>query len=262
MESQQLSSSWLRQWFIDQFGWAWAGVAIAWWFLIFIGQDHASMAHRHSVSIPHLLYALGAWETMLVAMMLPSVIPVAQLFRRVSQNQPDQTLVQVAFIAGYLIVWTGFAILSVSCDPVLQLFSHSLHHWISSSFLPVVADQVVFGVISIGVGLFQFTPLKQNCLQGCRSTATFIAQHYDRGWQSGMNLGVQHGLYCLGCCIALMIEMMVIGIHNLQWMLIFTAIMTLERLWKFGQLFAAWVGVSFIAIGLLSIFGMINFSVG
>jgi predicted metal-binding membrane protein len=242
MESQQTAPGWVRQTLIEDWGWAWGGIAITWGLLLWSGQSQSHSMHHHPIALlSQLAYSLSAWETMLIAMMLPSVLPIAQLFRRVSQDQSDRLQAQGAFLLGYLIVWTGFAVLAVLAEMTWNQ--------IAPSRLP----PILFPLLSIGVGLFQFTPLKQNCLKGCRSAATFIAQHYDRGWKSGLNLGIQHGLYCLGCCIALMLEMVVLGVHNLQWMLLFTAIMTLERLWKYGEQFAIWVGVLLIVVGFAGI---------
>lgn len=244
-----------------ELGWAWGMVAIAWSILLVAGYRHESMLHTSSsnwaATLQHLSYSVSVWETMLVAMMLPSVLPIAQLFTRLNQHQPDSKPAQTAFLAGYFLIWTGFSICAVIADFVLQGLFHRLHHHLGQS---LVAFNVFIGVTSIAVGVFQFTPMKAACLRGCRSAATFIAQHYDRGWKGGLNLGVQHGLYCLGCCFALMIEMSVIGLHDLRWMLIFTGIMTLERLWKFGEWLANWVGVSLIVLGLLSVFGINVFS--
>lgn len=266
MEWQQKDQEWLRQALIEDLGWAWIVVSIAWIILLITGYSHTSTLHSHTndsnwlATVQHLSYSLSAWETMIVAMMLPSVLPVARLFTRLNHRQPDCQSAQVAFLAGYLTIWTGFAICAVFADIVLRSIFHCIHPWISQ-YLPIVLSfDLRIGAVSIAVGLFQFTPIKETCLRGCRQSAMFIAQYYDRGWKSGLNLGIQHGLYCLGCCFALMVEMGVIGIHDLRWMLVFTAIMTVERLWKFGEWIADWVGIGFIVLGLLSLFGINVFS--
>lgn len=109
----------------------------------------------------------------------------------------------------------------------------------------------VQGVVLMGAGLFQFTLLKQNCLKGCRSAAMVIAQFYQQGIFGAWRLGWGHGMYCLGCCWALMLIMLVVGMSNLSIMLGLTAVMSLERLWKHGETLSKWVGVILASGGLV-----------
>lgn len=251
---------WLTHLLWDELGWAWGLVAVAWALLLLTGHDHpqGNMAHLHhhpasapliARTIAQLLHSFGAWETMLVAMMLPSVLPIAKLFIQVS-NRQENRVAPFAFLLGYLTIWTGFSLLMVG----MPLLMRSV-----ISFPPPLSVDWIRGITLLGVGLFQFTPLKQACLKGCRSAATTLAQYYQPGWQGGWQFGIEHGLYCLGCCWALMLEMAVLGLENLSLMLIFTAIMAIERLWKHGEAFAAWVGIGMIGLGGWTIVGVAQF---
>ena len=86
------------------------------------------------------------------------------------------------------------------------------------------------GVLLLLAGLYQFTPFKRTCLEFCRSPATFIVQHWQRGVSGGFYLGAAHGLYCLGCCWALMLLLFVGGVMNLWWIGALTIFVLLEKL--------------------------------
>lgn len=102
-------------------------------------------------------------------------------------------------------------------------------------------------------GLFQFSELKEYCLKACRYPLSFLHHHYQRGLRGAWNLGIHHGLYCLGCCWALMSVMLVLGVGHLAWMLLLTGIMTIEKAGSLGQVLVSFVGV------VLILFGTINF---
>ena len=76
---------------------------------------------------------------------------------------------------------------------------------------------------------FQFSSLKQQCLQVCRHPFSFLTHHYERGLLGAWKLGIYHGLYYLGCCWALMLVMFVMGVGHFTWMLLLTVVMTMER---------------------------------
>lgn len=234
--------------------WAWSGVVLAWISLVWMAfaypmhsQQHlaSEMMHHHDLTsgiamvFEGLRYLLH-WQVMLAAMMLPSVLPVAHLLSSVIQSNSERTQAQFGFVLGYWAVWTlaaiGFYIAQLLAPFVVARLPWGVHPWT--------------GIFVVGAGLFQFTPMKTRCLQGCRSAAMAIAQYYYPGILGGWQLGWQHGLFCLGCCWALMGLMGIVGLHNLMIMLVLTALMAVERLWRYGEQVAYGVGVLLIAIGL------------
>ena len=103
-------------------------------------------------------------------------------------------------------------------------------HWLLLSTMMEARERTFRGVLLLLAGLYQFTPFKRTCLEFCRSPATFIVQHWQRGVSGGFYLGAAHGLYCLGCCWALMLLLFVGGVMNLWWIGALTIFVLLEKL--------------------------------
>jgi predicted metal-binding membrane protein len=239
---------WLKQKLLGDLNWIWILVAIAWFALILTGHHFHHQHHMTHTYLPPSLVALGSWETMIVAMMLPGTLPTARAFIHIATKQSDRVSAQFAFLSAYMAVWTGFAGLVFAGDLGVD---YGLEKLYQLGFAPV-ATPFVMGWTLMGMGLFQFTPMKKACLKGCRSGALFIAQRYEKGWQAAWKLGVEHGLYCLGCCWALMIGMMILGMENLWLMLLFSAVMVMERVWKYGERLSIAVGIALVFVGGLS----------
>ncbi|WP_082065467.1 DUF2182 domain-containing protein [Aliterella atlantica] len=209
----------------DELRWVWGIIFLA-WALILLAEiaGYGHLLHHNSLvddSIPlilKLLVFIGMWQVMIVAMMLPSSIPMLKLFARASSTQTRSQQALVIFICAYATVWTGFAIALFGLDIGLHKW-HWLRQtpWLYSGFTLAIASA------------FQFSSLKQQCLQVCRHPFSFLVHHYQRGAIGAWNLGLYHGLYCLGCCWALMMVMFVMGVGHLTWMLALTAVMTMER---------------------------------
>lgn len=245
----------------NDLNWLWLIVGLSWISFICFGHDHSTMHHSmyssaqgavyHAHAMTHhvaplhrrIIFELSAWQTMTIAMMLPSTIPMMQKFSQISASKHDQHQSQFAFLFAYFVVWTGFAIVMIAVGHLIKLPQSQL-------WMPQPLVHSINALSLIGAGLFQFTPMKQSCLSGCRSTAMMILQHYQPGYRGGWAIGVRHALFCLGCCWALMVASTVLGMQNLTNMLVFSAIMTLERSWKYGERFAVWVGAIMIAWGI------------
>jgi predicted metal-binding membrane protein len=263
--------NWLRA----DLNWVWVFVFLAWCVLLFLGYSsghplnsmdshpdgrltghlnrHHHFIHHSGLSfstILSLFISLGHWEIMIIAMMLPSVLPLTQAFIQVSQSYTDRLSAQCAFVLSYITVWTIFSGLMIGMSLIISHLSsvQSSDGW-SAIGLPGLSQSVIQGITLIGVGSFQFTSMKRSCLKGCRFAAMIIAQYYYPGWQGGWNLGWQNGLYCLGCCWALMLSMAIVGMENLTFMLVLTAVMTLERTWKYGEGVAIAAGVGLMGWG-------------
>ena len=98
-------------------------------------------------------------------------------------------------------------------------------------------------------GLFQFSRLKYRCLDKCRAPFGFIAERWQgpRPWRSAWRLGLDHGLYCVGCCWALMLLMFVVGTGNVGWMLGLGAIMAVEKNMPWGRHLSRPLGATLVA---------------
>lgn len=180
------------------------------------------------------------WATMMVAMMFPTVMPIVLLHRMVTRKRGAGTASTVAFGAGYLIVWTIVGVLPLA---VLIGFRHVSQDagWIAP----------VSGVVLAVAGAYQFTAWKEICQRACRSPMTFLMTHdFGAGPLGAARTGVAHGLYCLGCCWALMAVLFVVGLMNLAWMAGIAVVFLAEKNWRHGPLLTKVAGGGLVALGI------------
>ena len=172
---------------------------------------------------------LGTWTVMMAAMMLPSVAPFALLYARGAS-----AVSAPGFLAlGYLGVWALVGIPAYAIDRALGM-EHS----------------GATAAVLIAAGLYEFSPVKQSCLRKCRSPVDFLVKHWHPGLGGALRLGIEHGAYCLGCCIALMAVLVVAGGMGLVWVVAIAAVVAAEKLLPRGPLVGKIGGVGLIAAGI------------
>jgi predicted metal-binding membrane protein len=148
----------------------------------------------------------------------------------------------VGFVAGYLLVWTAAGLVPLT---VLQALNQMLFPFSTSTLVRLG------GAVILLAGVYQFTPLKNACLKSCRSPMGFIMTHdFGGGAPAAARAGMSHGLYCLGCCWALMAVLGVIGLMNLAWMAVIAVVFFLEKNWTYGVQLTRVVGTACIVGGL------------
>lgn len=191
------------------------------------------------------LYVAG-WTLMTVAMMLPATLPLIDIFRRLTRERLDRLQLVALLIVGYLGVWLAFGFAAHVFDLGLhEAFDHSPS---------LQANTWVFGAGPLlAAGLFQFSRLKYRCLDKCRAPLSFVIQHWRGGdtRAQALALGAHHGLFCVGCCWALMLLMFAVGTGNIGWMLVLGAIMAVEKNMPWGRKLSAPLGLALIAWGAL-----------
>lgn len=194
---------------------------------------------------PRLAVFLVGWTLMTVAMMLPSSLPLLNLFRRMTGARPDAAGLLARLLVGYLLVWAGFGVLAYLGDAWL-------HAAVAAA--PGVG-RLVAPLVVLAAGVYQFTPLKHACLERCRSPYSFLVEHWRgvRPARDALRLGVRHGLFCLGCCWTLMLLMFALGGMNPAWMLGLGALMAAERATTWGRRLTAPLGLSLIAWAVLQV---------
>jgi predicted metal-binding membrane protein len=165
---------------------------------------------------------VAMWGMMMVAMMLPSAAPMILLFAAIERRRRDRSPLPatILFSAAYMVVWIGFSIAATLLQWQLE---------VAALLSPAMAsaNALFAAVVLIAAGIYQFTPLKQACLRGCRSPLEFIS----RFWSSGAFLmGLRHGLYCVGCCWMLMLLLFVGGVMNLLWVALLAAFVLAEKI--------------------------------
>lgn len=186
----------------------------------------------------------GLWTVMIAAMMLPSAVPLFRLFVVAASDQFHRARVLASFAAGYAAVWTAFGFVALQFDAVV--------HRSVDAFSWVAAHQWLVGAAILGLaGAFQFSELKDRCLTQCRHPGAYLLRHYRRGAPAAFTLGWSHGLFCLGCCWALMLVMFAAGVADLRWMAALGVVMAYEKVGRHGETLAAAVGVSAIILAIL-----------
>ena len=194
-----------------------------------------------SAALAATLYLTG-WILMTVAMMLPTVIPLLEIFRRLTSHRPERTKFLALIIAGYLVIWGAFGVAAHSADWLL--------HQVVERFAWLDARPWVIGAATLFVaGAFQFSALKYRCLDKCRAPLSFVMERW-RGrhdFWNALRLGIDHGKFCVGCCWALMLLMFGVGVGNIGWMLALGALMAAEKNLPWGRKMAAPLGVGLMA---------------
>ncbi|HUP92209.1 MAG TPA: DUF2182 domain-containing protein [Solimonas sp.] len=182
------------------------------------------MQSRWDLTYAALIF--GMWAAMMTAMMLPSAAPALLIYGHVCRSDPAVASVALrvhAFAAGYLLVWAGFSAAATLLQWQLA---------VSGLLTPMMelGSARVGGALLILAGAWQWTPLKRSCLAQCRSPAAFISAHWRRGIAGALRMGVDHGLYCLGCCWAVMLLLFVGGVMSLAWIAAISVFVLVEKL--------------------------------
>jgi len=183
---------------------------------------------------------LAMWTVMMVAMMFPTVAPVVLLHRLVMRRRAAGSAPTVAFVAGYLLVWAGAGVVPLG---VLLAFAEvrDTGAWV---------ERLAGGVLVVA-GAYQFTRWKARCQSACRSPLTFLSTHdFGHGLRGTLRTGAVHGLYCLGCCWALMAVLLVVGLMNLAWMAAIAVVFLAEKHWQHGALLTKVAGTGLVVLGL------------
>lgn len=194
--------------------------------------------------------AFVMWLLMMIAMMLPSAAPMILIYARFARKARGEGGVFVstaAFLACYIAVWAGFSLLAALVQAVLVSGGQ-----VSRAMLSLNDHRAAGGVL-LAAGIYNLTPLKRACLDGCRSPFAFLSRHW-RGTGAGVvRLGLLHGLYCLGCCWLLMALLFVSGIMNLAWVGLIAAMVAAEKLLPWGNRIGVAMGIAMAAAGLVLI---------
>jgi predicted metal-binding membrane protein len=197
-----------------------------------------------SVVVPAVLHAL-AWVLMIAAMMLPTTYPLLALFRRIVAGRADARLLVALVVAGFFVVWFAFGLAAHAADELVQWSAVRVPGLLGHSWLLGAA-------ILVGAGAFQFSKLKYRCLEECHTPFSFVmARWHGRAPRlEAWRLGVDHGLFCVGCCWALMLVMFVVGTGSIGWMLLLAAVMAAEKNLTWGRKLRAPLGIGLVAWGV------------
>jgi predicted metal-binding membrane protein len=217
------------------------------------GMDMSGMAAAMAPSVrawtpADFAFMFAMWSVMMVGMMTPSVAPMLLLYAAVGRKAAERGTPFAStgwFFAGYLAVWIAFSVAATCAQWALTALA---------LLTPMMATSsaVMGGIVLIAVGLYQWTPLKETCLRSCQSPLAFLMSHggFRNKPLGALRLGVAHGGYCLGCCIALMALLFVGGIMNVVWIAGLTILVLLEKIVPAGRLIPRISGALIGAAGI------------
>jgi predicted metal-binding membrane protein len=233
-------------------------IVLAWVTLAIWGQSpygrylsHHSLEQVRGDGLLMLVFVAG-WLVMLMAMMLPTTLPLVAMFGTITRARPDGSRLVGLLLVGYLSIWVIFGMLIYLGDSMLHL-ALDRSAWLAEH------AWALGGVTLLLAGAYQFTPLKYHCLEKCRSPFSFITQHWRGRDEQGQAflLGIHHGLFCVGCCWTLMLVMFAVGVGNFGWMLVLGSVMSIEKNVTWGRRLSAPLGVVLLAWGLGLLLGVL-----
>lgn len=226
--------------------------ALAWLHLFGMAHDMASPdmgempgGSMDSAGMGSFAVAATMWTVMMAGMMLPAAAPMILLYAAVQRRQgPRPVLMTGLFSAGYLVVWGGFALVAAGLQLLLaraRLLSPSL----------ALLDTRLTGLAFVLAGLYEFSPLKNRCLDQCRAPFSFVMGQWRPGARGALDMGLRHGAVCLGCCWALMVLLFAAGAMDLVWVAALSALVLGQKLLPGGRIVSAATGLVLLATGLL-----------
>ena len=219
--------------------------AVAWWAtdLRMAGMDAGPGTDPGAFG-----FYITTWVVMMAAMMFPSIAPMVVSYTALQGGRRAQGLsaprgATACFVAGYLLLWAaagviGYVVLGLGRGLAGGFFAWDhAGKWSAAAVLAVAA-------------VYEFTPLKNACLQRCRSPVGFLTTAWRDGRGGALHMGVVHGGWCLGCCWALMAGLFALGAMSLFWMIVIALLVAVEKMLPWGRV--ATVGVA-VVLGALAI---------
>jgi predicted metal-binding membrane protein len=221
------------------------GLAIAGW--AYTDRRMAGMDVGPGTDPGVLGFYVVTWVVMMAAMMFPSIAPMVLTYARIQRTNRERGMpvivgATVVFVAGYLVSWTvaglGFyGVLAAARTSRLGALG-----WEQGG-------RYVAGGVIVAAGLYQFTPLKQACLRKCRDPFMFLLTSWRSGRLGALRMGVQHGIWCVGCCWALMAALFALGIMSIGWMAFIAALIAIEKLLPWRKVANLGVAVALLTLG-------------
>jgi len=193
------------------------------------------------------LFAVG-WLLMIVAMMLPSSVPLVMTFAVLVRRRRRPGLLVALLLIGYLLVWGAFGVAAWVAD-------RGVHAAVDA--LPWLAEhpQLIIATTLAAAGLWQFSPLRDRCLDECRSPLGFVMNRW-RGTserREAVAMGIAHGAFCVGCCWSLMLVMFGVGLGSLSAMLALGAVTAIEKNTPAGRRLSRPLGAALVLAAVYAI---------
>jgi predicted metal-binding membrane protein len=233
-------------------------VAIAAGSWVYLGAVAARMGDMSSVLAMPMTSAwsplqaalmVTMWAVMMAAMMVPSALPMVLTYDRLDRGSPlGQGGSAALFVAGYAVVWLGFAVGAAGLQWVLQTMA-------LVDGMGEATQRGLAGLLLLGAGAFQFSPVKRRSLGACRTPMGFLTTSWRDGRVGALRMGLHHGSLCLRCCWALMTLLFVLGVMNLFWVALLSIFVLAEKVSRRGETISLIGGLVMIVWGIGAILG-------
>jgi predicted metal-binding membrane protein len=213
--------------------------AVSWWFTV---DSMRGMDNGPGTSLGPLGWFLGVWTVMMAAMMLPSVSPTVALYSRMTRRRDP--VAPLVFAAGYLLTWGAAGVLAFAVSDAgrrllgPELAWHRGGRWVAGAILGAAA-------------VYELTPLKHACLGKCRSPLGYLLGSWRPARLGALQMGARHGLWCVGCCWALMAALFALGVMSIAWMAFVAALIALEKLLPWGRAVTYGTAAVLLVLGVM-----------
>ncbi|MGE0825839.1 MAG: DUF2182 domain-containing protein [Candidatus Binatia bacterium] len=186
------------------------------------------------------------WVIMMAAMMLPSELRFALVFSQLSRDadgEQERLSPTWLFLGGYLLTWTAYGVLAYLVDWAARILAPAFFAWDRQG--PLIA-----GVTLLAAGAYQLSPLKQACLRHCISPVSFFMQRWRSGTVGAVRMGIEHGVFCVGCCWGLMFVLFALGMMSLLWMSVLALVMFAEKVVPWGVRLSRPLAIALTLLGI------------
>ena len=200
-----------------------------------------------SLAVGATAFTVG-WTLMIIAMMLPSSVPLVVTFGALVGRRARPWRLVALLLVGYVLVWAGFGFAAFAADRGIHAAVDTLP-WLAAH------PQLILGTTLLAAGLWQFSPLRDRCLDECRSPLGFVLNR----WQGtserreALLMGIAHGAFCVGCCWSLMLVMFGVGISSLTGMLVLGGLTAIEKNLPQGRRLTRPLGVALILAAVYAV---------
>jgi len=193
---------------------------------------------------------MAIWIVMMVAMMFPTAAPIILAFHAVQSRKyarGESFVATWVFLAAYLFVWSASGLIAYAGAVLAEATAGRLG-------MTSIQTARIGGVLLIVAGLYQLSPWKYVCLAKCRTPMSFIVTSWREGRGGAIRMGLEHGLYCLGCCWLLFVILFPLGIMNVAAMAVITLLVFAEKSFPWGERIARVAAAVLVAYGTIVLF--------
>jgi len=222
-------------------------IALAWvylWHSAAAMDEMAAMPHMSGVSAFALTFAM--WAVMMMGMMLPSATPAITLYGTLVRKNAERGSALPAawiFTSGYAAAWVAFSVAAAAAQMLLEqamLLTSTMNF----------ASKGLTAAVLLAAGSYQLLPLKDVCLRNCRNPLELFTVRWRPGALGAFRIGLEHGLYCVGCCWMLMLLLFAAGVMNLLWVALIAAFIFVEKLLPGARYTSAIAGLALLGAGV------------